>query len=173
MDTVNNIKTKDGVSYFEIEGPLFDQGGSQQGRFWIATNEIGKYCDRGQTTLVAQFYKLVVPGLILTRHIFGGLDRPLFCDNKMNGDESKYVFSRKPAWDWIWEGGSLGEPAQKQAPDKSVFVVIISKNDRHKDRFPDVDGWIERWNWVKESEGLKEAPARWVDRYAEKIWTRS
>jgi len=31
------------------------------------------------------------------------------------------------------------------------------------DKFPEVDGWIERWNWVKESEGLKEAPARWVD----------
>jgi len=171
LDTVD-IKIKNSVSYFEIEGPLFDNGDSKQGRFWIATSEIGKCCDRGQTTLVAQFYKLVIPGLILTRHIFEGLDRPLFCDSQMDGDKSKYVFSRKPAWDYIWEGEATGQPIQRTAPDKSVFVVIISKNDKHKDKFPEVDGWIERWNWVKESEGLKEAPARWVDRYTEKIWTR-
>lgn len=171
MDTID-IKNKDGVSYFEIEGPLFGEGSSKQGKFWIATSEIGKYCNRGQTTLVAQFYKLVIPGLILTRHIFGGLDRPLFCDNQKDGDKGKYVFSRKPVRDYVWEGGAAGQPIQKIAPDKSVFVVIISKNERHRDKFPEVDGWIERWNWVKESEGLLEAPARWVDRYKEKIWTR-
>lgn len=71
MDTAN-IKNKDDVSYFEIEGPLFDNGDSKQGRYWIAVSEIGKCCNRGQTALVAQFYKLVIPGLILTRHIFGG-----------------------------------------------------------------------------------------------------
>jgi hypothetical protein len=30
LDAVN-IKIKDGVSYFEIEGPLFDKGSSKQG----------------------------------------------------------------------------------------------------------------------------------------------
>jgi len=171
LDTVN-IKNKDGVSYFEIEGPLFDEGDSKQGKFWIATSEIGRCCNRGQTTLVAQFYRLVVPGLILTRHIFEGLDRPLFCDSNMDGDKSKYVFSRKPAWDYVWKDGAAGQPHQRTAPDKSVFVVIISKNDKHKHSFPEVDGWIERWNWVKESGRLMEAPARWVDRYEKKLWTR-
>lgn len=171
MDTIN-IKNKDGEAYFEIEGPLFEDGNEKQGRFWIAKSVIGEHCNRGQKTLVAQFYKLVEPGLILTRHIFGGLARPLLCDNQMDGDKDKYVFSRKPTWDFVWKGDTLGNPVQKTAPEKSVFVVIISKNQRHKDKFPDVDGWIERWNWVEESKGLKEAPKGWVDRYTEKIWTR-
>jgi hypothetical protein len=90
----------------------------------------------------------------------------------MDGDKNKYVFSRKPSLDYVWEGGARGDAVQKKAPDGSVFVVIISENDRHKDKFPEVDGWIDRWNWVREDEGLRDAPSGWVDRYKEKIWTR-
>lgn len=174
MDTTDITfkKGSDDRTYFEIEGPLFESGNERIGKFWIATDTIGEYCHRGQATAVAQFYKLVIPGLILTRHIFGGLERPLFCDEQMNGDTNKYVFSIKPAWDFIWQGGPTGRPVQVNAPDNAVFVVIISKNHRHKENFPEVDGWIERWNWVEESTGLLEAPAGWVDRYNEKIWTR-
>ncbi len=34
-----------------------------------------------------------------------------------------------------------------------------------------IDGWVERWNWVREDMGLSEAPIDWVDRYDEKLIT--
>lgn len=163
------IKTKDGQSYIEVDGPLFGDG---VGKFWIDTASLGAYCKRGQATSLAQFYKLVVPGLILTRHIFSGLVRPLYSDGEMNGDANKYVFVRKPAWDFIWFGGANGSEVQKPAPENAVFVVVISKNINHLENFPEVNGWIERWNWVEGDSGLDEAPANWVDRYVNKIWTK-
>lgn len=164
------IKIKDDIPYIEVDGPLFGAEASV-GKFWIKTAALGEYCARGQATSVAQFYQLVMPGLILTKHIFSGLTRPLYCHAEMTGDASKYVFARKPAWDFVWVGGRNGEAVQKTAPENSVFVVVISKNIKHLDKFPEVSGWIERWNWVEEDPGLDEAPVNWVDRYDAKIWT--
>ena len=168
METI--IRTRNDQSYIEVDGPLFGEG---EGKFWIATSSLGEYCKRGQTTSLAQFYRLVMPGLILTRHIFEGLSRPLYCDGQMSGDASKFVFTRKPAWDFFWVGGGNGHIVQKRAPEGAVFVVILSINKNHLTEYPEVNGWIERWNWVDEDSGLEEAPEGWVDRYSDLIWSRS
>lgn len=141
-------------------------------KFGMLGSELQKYGKRGQATSIAQFYKLVVPGLILSRHIFVGLKRPLFCDNSMEGDEEKLIYTRKPVSDYEWVGGRTGKPIERSAPLSCVFAVIISPNIRHKETFPNIHGWIERWNWLEEDSGLPEAPIDWVDRYEKKIFTR-
>jgi hypothetical protein len=121
---------------------------------------------------MAQLFELVAPGLILTRHIFRGLQRPLYCDDDPQGDERKLIYTRRPSADYEWIGGPQGTTVRRPAPAGHVFVVIISPNLRHREQYANVDGWIERWNWVKEDNGLAEAPVQWVDRYRQKLWSR-
>lgn len=137
----------------------------------MLSSEFQKYGERGQANLIAQFYKLVSPGMILSRHIFRGLERPLYCDENMEGDKNKLIYSRKPSFDYEWIGGKSGKPIERVAPAGKVFTVIVSPNMRHKDKFSSIYGWIERWNWIEEDTGLSEAPMNWVDRYKEKIYT--
>ncbi len=128
---------------------------------------------RGLLSAVAQFYGLVEPGLILSRHIFKGLERPLCVDDRMNADGEKLIYSWRPRWDYEWQGGPGGSLRRILAPTRSVFVVIATPNvGRYRDEFPDAVGWIERWNWVEEDPVLSEAPRDWVDRYHKKLWTR-
>lgn len=135
-------------------------------------SELQKYGARRQATAIAQFYKLVIPGMILTRHIFKGLNRPLCCDDNMEGDEGKLVYTRKPTFDYEWVGGKTGRPVERSVPLGRVFAVIVSPNERHKENFPGIECWIERWNWLEEDLGLPESPINWVDRYGQKIYTR-
>ena len=53
-----------------------------------------------------------------------------------------------------------------------MFGVIISPNVRHQKDFPQIVGWIERWNWIAEDPALQEAAIDWVDRYDDRLWTR-
>jgi hypothetical protein len=128
---------------------------------------------RGQNTSVAQLQSLLLPGLPLTRHVFEGLRRPLLCDGARDGDRKKLIYSRKPALDVIVEGSPAHglRTIQRQPPDSRVFCVIVSPNDHHRDEFPDVDGWLDHWSWVKEDVGLPEAPQNWIDRYDRKVFT--
>lgn len=127
---------------------------------------------RGEATAIVQFYKLVIPGTILTRHVFKGLERPLLSDGNMCADEQKLVYTRKPAYDYEWTGGPQGRAIQRDALPGKVFSVIQTPNLRHREQFPEVDGWIETWGWVDEDQGLPEAPKGWVDRYKSKLWSR-
>ncbi len=145
---------------------------AREAQFGMLAVDLQRYGARGQITAIAQFYELVVPGLILTRHVFRGLERPLFCDGSMQGDEDKLVYTRKPALDFEWTGGPEGHPTRREVPAGKVFGVIISPNKKHREPFPEVAGWIHHWNWVDEDSGLAEAPIHWVDRYTEKLWTR-
>ena len=115
---------------------------------------------------------LVANGLIVTRHIFQGLERPLCSDDCMDGDKYKYIHSRKPKRDYEYQD-SRGELIKEfEAPENKVLAVIISKNIKHTASFPMVYGWIERWSWVKEDKCLAEAPINWADRYNKKLYTR-
>ena len=141
-------------------------------QYALRKDDLNAYVQRHQLSLIAQFYGLVVNGLILTKHCFKGLRRDLFCDGQQGGQSKKYALVRKPAYDYVWEGGRNGKEVKKVAPDSSVFVVLISEN-AHKENFPTIEGWIDRWCWVQEDSGpLEDTPEGWVDRYEQKIWTQ-
>ncbi len=139
--------------------------------FGLRYDDLKQYGDRGQATTIAQFYKLVQPGLILTHHIFKGLERRLCCDDDMEGDRNKLVYVRKPSYDFYWEGGPQGKAVRCDAPQGQVFAVIVSPNINHREQYPDIVGWLDRWNWVDEDTCLSEAPDDWFDRYESKLWT--
>lgn len=144
-------------------------------RYGILVDDIKLYWERGMGVQIAQLYEIVIPGLILSKHLFQGVKRPLYCDNTINADESKLVFSRVPAFDVIINRGlTNGGPVieKRPTPAGKTFVVIVSPNIRHRTEYPTIDGWLDRWNWVPEDSGLPEAPENWVDRYDKKIYTR-
>ena len=138
----------------------------------ILKTELAKYADRGLLSGLGQFFGIVAPGLIMAKHLFVGLKRPLCCDDTMNGDSEKIVYSWIPTYDYEWhEKTSRSQLKQLDAPAKSVFVVIISKNERqHKIHFPDIYGWIERWNWVDSDSYLNAAPINSESRYDKRIY---
>lgn len=116
---------------------------------------------------------MLVGGLIHSvEHIFTGLNRPLFCDDSMDGDKDKLIYVSKPSYDYEWVGGPQGGPGDLEAPDNSVFVVVISLNLNHQDKYPDIFGWVDSWTWVHEDPGLPSAPIDWVERYDKKIWSK-
>lgn len=141
-------------------------------KFGILPEQLGKHASRGKGTAIAQFYMIVSPGLIRAKHIFRGLERPLFCDGDMHADESKLVYSWKPKKDYEWKGDRFsGQTEERVPPQGRVFVTIVSPN-RDKS-FPGIDGWIEHWNWVHESSDLSNAPVESEKRYKEKLWSNA
>ena len=126
---------------------------------------------RGESKAIAEFFDLVLRGTILTRHVFKGLRRELFTDGDRNADKQMFVYTRKPAFDVVWiRPGNRWE--RIDPPKGNVFAVIVRPNIKHRDRYPEIDGWINAWPWVDEDAGLAEAPEDWVDRYDLKLWTR-
>ena len=138
-------------------------------QFGLLAADLKKHGQRGQGTVIVQLYNIVIPGLICARHIFEGLERRLYCDENKDGDLDKLVYSWRPSWDYecINQQGVKRPP-----PDGKIFAVIVTPNIRHKDEYPEITGWINRWNWVDEDPALKEAPLNWVDRYNKREWTR-
>lgn len=168
-----SIVKLNGISYFVVDGlPLSGVQIGSVAKYAVNMEILYEMGKRKQFSMIAQFYGLVIPGLILSSHLFQGLNRNLYCDNEFNGDAGKYVFSRKPAYDYYWEGGTTGREVKKLAPASQVFVVVVSKNIKHQEKFPDVDGWVDHWNWVDEDPYLSEAPINWIDRYESKIWSK-
>ena len=160
----------DGENVYLIDGLAFENGQKTVVKYGLLQSDLGKYAERGQTYAIGQFISLVGNGLICTRHIFSGLKRPLCDDGSMDADQGKFIHSRKPKWDFKWK--DTDTPEQILAPAGKVFVIIISKNIKHLDRFPMIYGWIDWWNWVEEDKGLAEAPINWVDRFGKKIYSR-
>lgn len=141
----------------------------------IWPEDLKQRASRGQLTSIAQCYEIVLPGMILARHIFQGLRRDLYCDGVKTADQGKFAYTRKPKVDFETARGKDGFPeaVERPCPPNKTFVVIASPNDRHRDKFPDIDIWIDHWNWAEESPTLNEAPVDWIDRYDRKIYTRS
>jgi hypothetical protein len=163
---------KNGEVAYLIDGwSVDDPANPQVVKFGILQTDTRKRSDRGQNSALAQFAGIVAPGLILARHIFRGLNRPLYADGSMQGDARKLVHTWRPAYDFEWPN-RFGEPQRMTAPDNCVFVVLVSKNERHIGKWPEVYGWIDRWNWVFEDPRLPGAPIDWDSRYEEKLFTR-
>lgn len=169
----NSFKQISGEWVWVADAKVIENGAVRDGVFALPSKDLQEYGRRGQGAKIAQFYKLVLPGLILTRHVFVGLRRGLFNDDNADSDTEKLVYTRKPTFDVEWEGGKHGKVANKPPPAQAVFAVIVSPNIKHRDKFPEIDGYIGTWNWLREDTVLAEAPVDWVDRYDRKIWTRS
>jgi hypothetical protein len=141
----------------------------------ISMDELKARMERGQRTALAQLYRLILSdnGLLSSRHVFQGLRRFLFCDGDDGGDKEKLAYTRMPAADFEWGGDAQGRPTaiQKPAPGGKTFVVIASPNNRHREKYPEIDVWLEHWNWTQMSQDLLEAPIDWIDRYDRKIFT--
>ncbi len=142
------------------------------GKLALLVTDLRKVTERGQKVPIAQFFNLLPDTLARPTHVFRGLQRPLRTDEDGSADEGMLVYSRKPAFDWIWGGRDEEEgPQRMPAPDSCVFAVTIRPNIRHREKFPDVDGWINHWTWIGEDSVLPEAPLDWADRYAAKHWS--
>jgi hypothetical protein len=138
------------------------------GQFAIRTSDLKAYVERGQGTAIAQLYEIVLPGLILSTHIFRGLNRPLYCDGSVDGDKKKLIYTRRPRFDVdLRRGHSPGDYTivRREPPPGRTYIVIVSPNERHREAYPVVDAWIEHWNWVEEDRGLLGAPVDWIGRY--------
>lgn len=138
----------------------------------IIPRQLGKHNDRGLSTFIAQFFVVVANGIEEAEHVFSGLERPMYRDADKNADGSKFAYTWKSAYDAYWNGDRFtGSPRQCAAAARRVFVVIASPN-RMKVEFPDIDGWIEYWNWVVESSNKPGAPIDWQTRYTNLLWSR-
>lgn len=159
-----------------VEAHVFDLSDTKKpprvGLLAVLSKDMLEYAKRGEATAIVQFRRLVVPGTIMTRHVFQGLQRPLLTDGDKESDQRMLVYTRRPSLDYWWHGLKK-IVVQVEAPKGKVFSTIVTPNDgKHKDKFPEVDGWIDAWTWVNEDSGLSEASINWVDRYNGKIWTR-
>lgn len=173
------VEVKSGVSAFCAEAFVFhDSDGKplaepRVGMLAMLASDLKALGSRGQSTLIAQAYGLIAEGLILTKHVFQGLQRPLRTDGNGSADREKLVYSRKPSFDYAWRGdGATGKHVRLDAPPARVFAVYVSPNVRHREDFQKIDGWINHWAWIDEDAVLSEAPKEWVDRYDSKLWTR-
>jgi len=157
------------------EAPWVGDGGKERvGVLAVHSSSLKSRMNAGMAVSIAQLYGTVLPGIILTKYIFKGLNRPLYCDESFDGDKEKLVYVRRPTVDYIVtknKATSARELTKLPAPAGKTFVVIVSPNT-HKNEFPSVDGWIDHWNWADEDTALAEAPTNWVDRYQERIFTR-
>ena len=129
--------------------------------------------ERGHTAAIAQFYGLLQNKMHLTDHIFRGLERKLYSDGDMNGSAMKLVYTRKAAYDWVWSGSKYdGRPEQIPAPTGCVFSIFVSPNIRHRQAFPEIDGWINHWTWIDEDIAKPGAPENWSERFTKQVWSR-
>ena len=169
------IKEFNDQSFYCAEVLFLDPGSvvPREGLLALLVSDLHAIAKRGHSTAIAQLFGLALPGTILSRHVFQGLKRPLYTDGNINADAEKLIYTRKPAFDCIWSGGPQDGLIKRTAPPSGcVFAVYVSPNIKHKQSFPDVDGWINYCTWIEEDQALSEAPTDWVGRYTRKLWTR-
>jgi hypothetical protein len=171
-----NVWADEGVRQIEENGEKLylvagvDHTGAQK-VFGIPKRQLEKHHHRGSNVKLAQFFAIVVPGLVLVEHIFRGLRRPLCDMGDMDADKAKLAFSWKPAWDYWWREADRFEDRRlesREAPDGKVFVVNVSPN-AVRQLYPSVDYWIERWYWARRSNTLLKAPVDWENRFDEQL----
>ncbi len=142
-------------------------------KFGIPQSDLIRRYERGQNSALAQLDGIVFPGLIMVEHIFRGLRRPLYNDGSFEADTQKLVHTWCPKYDFDWpEENKTGRPRRWPAVANSVFAVIINKNERHLEKWPEVYGWIDRWNWIYDDGYLPGAPMNWSTRYEERLFSR-
>jgi hypothetical protein len=140
-------------------------------QFGITKNQLATRVQRRQTVRLVQFLNIVEPGLILAKHLFQGLKRPLCYGDDLNGDTEKLVYSWKPAFDYDWKEirrFDSSEIERRIPPLNTVFFVIVTPN-KSPQTYPSVKYWLEHWSWVGEAPDLASAPIDWNERYNSKL----
>jgi len=163
------IINREGEVAYLIDGFAIEGQNKKVVQFGILQVDLSRRYDRGQNVALAQFDRIVLPGLILVEHIFRGLKRPLFKDGSPYGDSEGLIHTWRPLHDYEWpDKDKTGRPIEKGPVASSVFAVIINMN-HHREKWPEVYGWIDRWNWIYEDAYLPGAPMNWKTRYEEKL----
>jgi len=137
----------------------------------IRLDTFQQYERRGLFTAIAQYYGIVQDGLMLARHCFRGLKRPLMLGNDVDADRSVLIYTWRSLNDYEWAGSpQYGRPQPMHpAPAGKTFVVLV------RQEAPDsygIAGTIEHWNWVRQDPHLPDAPVKWRDRYESMLWSR-
>lgn len=125
---------------------------------------------RNLTIRLIHLFHIVDPGLILAKHIFQGLKRPLLYGDDENGDKAKLIFTWPAKYDWDYDQGKRFESdglTRRDAPPNTVFGVIATPNASPE--FPNVDYWLDSWCWIDASPTLPGAPIDWETRYDSKL----
>ena len=154
--------------YFEILEAPSPENPAQKVNFGVRYEFFRRYIGLGLGSSIAQYYNIVRNGLMDARHAFRGLERPLMHNGDMDADRTVIIYSWRPKTDWEWRGDRFsGEVVSVEPPANRVFVVLVRAQS--PDEFG-VSGSIERWNWIMEDSGLRDAPVEWAVRYGEKLW---
>lgn len=147
--------------------------GKRNGKLVLNKEILKRLTDKRQKHVYAQFEKLVKPAVRDPEFIFLGLERALYNDNSLEGDNEKLVYVFSPRFDYVWKGSKFdGSIERIKKPNNCVFTVIVSKNNLHKDEYKDVFGFIEEWNWC-DSESHGKKPVSWIDRYGKLFFDKN
>lgn len=165
--------TEEGGEFIYLIDGLSPDQDENEVSFGITKDQVSRLVERGNTVRLTQFLKIVVPGLIVARCVFRGLQRPLCYGDNLHGDSEKFVYSWKPMHDFDWPASRRfdGESSvtERPAPPGMVFAVVTTPNQM-RGLFPSVDFWIENnWAWIEEARDLQFAPIDWQVRYKEKV----
>lgn len=158
-----------------VDGKFFDRtkGIVVDAKMGLLSSTLVDFNTRGQKTEIFQFLTIVADGLVMTSHIFEGLKRGLHADGSQDGALLKLVCTWKCKYDIDWTGDQhyLGF-SQVHPPANHAYMVIMTPNIRHREQYPDVACWINKWNWVEEDAGLAGAPKGWIERFDRKLWSK-
>lgn len=137
----------------------------------VRVDTFRQYVKRGQRSAVAQYYGIVQEDLMLARHLFRGLKRPMMHNGNMRADQDVFIYTWRSLVDYEWAGTpQYGRPQPITSfPPTRVFVVLVREEEPDENG---VIGSIEHWNWVREDPDLAHAPVNWADRYGKKVWSR-
>jgi hypothetical protein len=166
------------VRGFEPAGPYHDvvEAPSPQDpativRLGVRKATFGSYAERSLASAIGQYFGVVQEGMVMARHVFRGLKRPLLLGENMNADENVLVYSWRSEIDAEWAGSrGEGHPELISPPPVGrVFVVLVREEQPNEHG---IIGSIERWNWIREDPALPHAPVDWEQRYGQKLWSR-
>lgn len=90
-------------------------------------------------------------------------------EKQANADGQKLAYYLEHDFDYRLQAYSQ-RPAlfRFQAPDESLFCVIVSPNNDA--RYPSIDGWIEHWSWVPRDSQQVDRPVDYERRHDRIMW---
>lgn len=136
----------------------------------ISFRRIRNTAERSLSHTLGQLYGIVVPGLIMTQHLFQGLRRGMHLDQDADAAGKRLAATWAAKRDAVLRGDKSASRVEfMEAPPNRVFVVYISPNQMITD-FPDIYGWAEHWTWLAADADLAGAPVDWKARYDLKLW---
>lgn len=139
-------------------------------RLGVRQETFKRHLVRVRPTVIAQYYGIVQDGLVISAHLFQGLQRPLSHGGDLHADEAVLIYSWRPQFDYEWVGNPYdGSEYRREPPPGRVFVVLVRQEPSNEFN---VMGSIEQWNWIREDGELNGAPIDWRERYKTLVWSR-